>query len=478
MTTRESTGVPLCVDLDGTLIRTDLLLESFLAHLKIKPWVIFLLPLWIVRGKAYLKERIAREVEIDTTVLPYCTTLLTDLRHARANGQLLVLATASHEKYAKGISDHLGLFHDVMATSGSLNLAGSGKAERLTERFGKGGFDYVGNSTADLKIWPQARQVIVVNPEFGVLGMVRKLFPSARVIEDRKPILRTLVRALRLHQWLKNILVFVPLVAAHKIGDVSALIEVIAAFLAFGFCASSVYVVNDLLDLESDRHHPRKRKRPFASGELSILTGIVLVPLLLGTAIAISLLWLPGNFLIGLGTYYAVTTIYSFWAKNRVVVDVLFLAGLYTMRILAGAAAIAVLPSFWLLAFSMFIFLSLALVKRYSELLSVLKAGQGKARGRGYFVEDLPVLQSLGASSGFLAVLVLALYINSPEVHAQYANPMALWSLCPMLLFWISRVWFKTQRGEIHEDPVVFAAKDMVSLLVALICGVALVVAA
>ena len=467
-------NVPLCVDLDGSLIRTDLLLESFLALFKNKPWVIFLVPFWVFKGKAYLKERISREIDLDASVLPYCESLVTLLRQEHEKGRKLVLATASHEKYALGVAKHLGFFDEVIATSESSNLSGTGKANRLIERFGKNGFDYIGNAKVDLKIWPFAKQVIVVNPEFGVERIVRRAFPSSQILEDRKPFFKTFFRALRIHQWLKNVLVFVPLIAAHKLSDLGSIIPGLAAFFAFGLCASSVYILNDLLDLESDRHHATKSKRPFASGDIPILTGLFILPVLLGSAIAISLMWLPSYFLLCLGIYYLLTMVYSFWAKNRIVVDVMFLAGLYTMRILSGAAAISVKPSFWILAFSMFIFLSLAMVKRYAELYVVLKSGKDKARGRGYLVDDLPLLQSLGGSSGYLSVLVLALYINSPEVHLLYSRPEVLWALCPMLLFWISRIWFKTHRGEMHDDPIVFAAKDFVSILVFAVSAVIL----
>jgi 4-hydroxybenzoate polyprenyltransferase len=471
MISNHPANIPLCVDLDGSLIKTDLLLESFLALFKNKPWVIFLVPFWVFKGKAYLKERISHEIDLDVSVLPYCGSLVTLLRQEHESGRTLVLATASHEKYALGVAKYLGLFDEVIATSKSSNLSGFGKAEKLIMRFGKVGFDYVGNAKIDLKIWCHARHVIVVNPELGVERIVRKSFPSAQFIKDRKPILSALFKTLRIHQWLKNTLVFVPLIAAHKIGEFGSLMSGLAAFFAFGLCASSVYILNDLLDLESDRHHATKSKRPFASGAISIMTGLWLLPVLLGISIAISLMWLPGYFLICLGIYYVLTTIYSFWAKNRIVLDVMFLAGLYTMRILSGAAAIGIIPSFWILAFSMFIFLSLALVKRYAELFLVLKSGKDKAKGRGYIVDDLPLLQSLGGASGYLSVLVLALYINSPEVHLLYSHPEGLWGLCPMLLFWISRIWFKTHRGEMHDDPIVFASKDFVSILVLIVCA-------
>jgi len=465
---------PLCVDLDGTLVRTDLLVEGFFGLLRKRPWALLLVPLWLLRGKAYLKERIAREVDVDAALLPYHKGLLAHLREFHVSGRRLVLATASHRKYAEKVAAHLRIFDEVLATEGGYNLSGAAKRAVLVERFGRRGFDYAGNGRPDLAIWSDAAEAVVVNAERGVRAKVERIGIPALFIDDRRATAVSLVTALRLHQWLKNLLIFVPLAAAHKTVDVQLGLQAVIAFLAFGVTASSVYVLNDLLDLEADRRHPRKRNRAFASGNLPLSHGIALIPLLLAVGVAASVAFLPHSFVIALVGYYILTLTYSLWAKSQVMVDVLFLAGLYTIRLLAGAAAVSVTPSFWLLAFSMFLFLSLALVKRYSELVVMLREGLENAAGRGYKVEDLPVLQSLGAASGYLSVLVLALYINSPDVHTLYAWPVALWALCPLLLFWISRVWMKAHRGEMHDDPVVFAARDRVSLLVGLAAAVAL----
>jgi 4-hydroxybenzoate polyprenyltransferase/phosphoserine phosphatase len=472
-----SSARPICVDLDGTLVRTDLLVESFFALLRRKPWALVFVLLWLARGKAYCKDRIAREVDMDVALLPYHEGLLACLRELRASGRTLILATASHRKYADKVAAHLRIFDEVLATEDGCNLSGLAKQAALVERFGRRGFDYAGNARPDLAVWSAAAEAVLVNPEIGVKAKLERIGIPTRVLDDRNSTALSLARSLRLHQWLKNLLLLVPLVAAHETGDLRLLLQAALAFLAFGFTASSVYVLNDLLDLEADRRHPRKRGRPFASGQLPIGYGIALIPILLILAAAISFAFLPDHFLLALVGYYVLTIAYSLWAKTRVMVDVLFLAGLYTVRILAGAAAVSVMLSFWLLAFSMFLFLSLALVKRYSELVVMIKERVEKVAGRGYKVEDLPLLQSLGAASGYLSVLVLALYINSPDVHPLYARPIALWALCPLLLFWISRVWMKTHRGEMHDDPVVFAARDRVSLTVGLMGAVALLIA-
>jgi 4-hydroxybenzoate polyprenyltransferase len=277
--------------------------------------------------------------------------------------------------------------------------------------------------------------------------------------------LRAAIRALRPHQWVKNALIVVPLLAAHGSRDAHSVMAVVLAAVAFCACASSVYILNDLLDLEADRAHQRKRKRPFASGDLSIAAGLALFPVLLALGVVISLL-LPVKFQLVFAGYYALTCAYSFGLKGRAIVDAMALAGLYTIRVIAGAAAASVPLSFWLLLFSVFLFLSLAFVKRYAEL-DALRRRQGlRAAGRGYHVEDLAVLQSLGSAAGYMSVLVLALYINSPEVTALYARPKMIWLLCVLVLYWISRVWMKAQRGEMHDDPVVFALKDRPSLAV------------
>ncbi|MGE3546059.1 MAG: UbiA family prenyltransferase, partial [Kofleriaceae bacterium] len=328
-------------------------------------------------------------------------------------------------------------------------------------------FDYAGNEAADLPIWERARRSICVDTPASVVRVVRGYSGDVEELpRERELRLRTLAKAVRVHQWLKNFLLFVPIAAAHRVSDIKADAHVLIAFAAFSLCASSVYVLNDLTDLRADRLHPRKRKRPFAAGDLDLKTGMLMIPLLLGSSVALSLAFLPLPFFAVLVSYYVGSMAYNFAAKERVIWDVILLAGLYVLRVIAGAAAVPVPISFWLLAFSLFIFLSLALTKRYSEMSTMLKAGRSIATGRGYRTDDMPLIRSMGVVSGYLAVLVMALYINSPEIHALYARPGALWGICPLLLFWISRLWLKTHRGEMHDDPVVFAVRDPMSLAV------------
>ena len=462
-------AAPLCVDLDGTLLRSDLLYESLLALLRTRPWLALALPFWLLRGKAYLKRRLAEASGLDVADLPYDERVLALLRATPARPR--VLCTASDLRLAEAVARHTGLFEEVLASDGARNLAGARKAQVLVERFAERGFDYAGNGTVDLHVWKRARRAWVVNAP---VALARSAAGHCEVEHHlHAPAApRGWLRALRLHQWLKNLLVFLPLLASHRFLEAGAVLAALGAFLAFGLCASGVYLLNDLLDLPSDRRHPRKRSRPFAAGELPLLHGLLAAPLLTVAAFALAFAVSPW-FAAALGAYFAATLAYSFWLKRVVMVDVVLLAGLYTVRIIAGAAAIGVALSFWLLAFSMFLFLSLAMLKRYTELQAMLGEGRSGASGRGYAVEDLPLLQSLGASAGYCAVLVLALYINSPESLALYARPQVLWLICPLLLYWMSRVWVVAHRGGMHDDPVVFAARDRVSQVVVGLCAAA-----
>ncbi|MDG4552195.1 MAG: UbiA family prenyltransferase [Candidatus Contendobacter sp.] len=467
-------SIPLCVDLDGTLLNSDLLLEAAFAQFKQAPLSVRHWPRWLAQGKARLKAEIAARVEPDIATLPYNRELLAFLHEQKAAGRPLVLVTASHRKFADPIAAHLGLFGEVLATDGDHNLAGPRKAETLVERYGEGGFDYAGNAALDLAVWGHARRALVVNAKPQLADQARAVCEVERVFAPDTASWRSWSRALRLHQWLKNVLIFVPLVAGHVWNQPDTLLLALLAFLSFGLCASSVYLLNDLLDLSADRRHPRKCRRPFAAGQLPIGQGTAAIPLLLIAAFGLSLPINPPWFSAVLATYYLFTLAYSLRLKRTLMLDVVVLAGLYTLRIIAGAAAANIEPSFWLLAFSMFLFLSLALVKRYAELWTLREQGDLNASGRGYHVDDLALLQNLGGAAGYLAVLVLALYINSETSRALYGQPMVIWLLCPVLLYWISRVWLITHRGEMHDDPIIFALTDTHSRYVLLACALIL----
>lgn len=456
--------VPLVVDLDGTLVRTDTLHESTLLLLRGAPQRALHLPLWLARGRARMKREIAQRVELDVAGMPFHDELVAWIGTERARGRRVVLATAADEKVAHAVAAHLGLFDEVIASDGTVNRSAHRKAALLVEKFGERGFDYAGNSRDDLPVWERARHAIVVSAPASVQRAAAQRAPVERAFGGLRAGARAWLKALRLHQWMKNLLLFLPLLGAHQIFDPALVTKAIVAFFAFGFCASSVYVVNDLMDLEADRHHPRKRLRPFAAGALSPLAGVAVAGLLLVAALAIAYAVAP-LFLAWLLAYFAVTVAYTFALKRKEIVDALSLAALYTLRIIAGGAAVGIAASFWLLAFSLFLFLSLAFVKRYSELLVMLEQGRDEAKGRGYRADDLPLIQTLGVVSGFAAVLVLALYINGESVLALYQRPEVMWLTVPILLYWITRVWIKTHRGLMHDDPVLFALKDRVSIL-------------
>lgn len=450
---------PLCVDLDGTLVKTDILLESFFALIKHNFLYAFLVPLWLIRGKANLKQQIALRVDLDVKWLPYHQPFLDYLKDQHQRGRRLFLATASNGKFARKIGDYLGIFEGILASDDGTNIAGNTKLLRMQERFGEKGFDYAGNSRVDMQIWPHARRAILVTRLRRLHAAAAKSCAVERLFDDGPQRFGTYLRAMRLHQWAKNFLVFVPILTAHDFYSLSHLLRGALAFFVFGLCASSVYLLNDLLDLASDRQHPRKRERPLAAGTLPLLHATLLIPVLLIASLALAL-WLGPQFLMVLTLYYGLTLAYSLHLKSIVLIDVFVLSTLYTLRVIAGTVVIEVVPSSWLLCFSMFVFLSLAMVKRCSELTTMKKLEMEGLHGKDYHVSDMNCLYMMGTTSGYLSVLVLALFINSPEVAVHYEHREVLALLCPLILYWISRVWLKAGRGEMHDDPLVFTVKD------------------
>ena len=458
-------SVPLCVDMDGTLIRTDVLWESVVLLLKRRPHCLLALPFWFLRGRAHLKRQVARRVELDPATLPYHRELLEFLRTEQTQGRKLILVTASDDAPAKQVAAHVGLFSEVMGSNGALNLRGADKGRVLAERFGKRGFDYAGNSSVDLPVWAEARHALVVNADDHLPDRARKVSEVSRVFHPHPPVIAAALKALRPHQWIKNLIIFVPLVTSHQLFDLPKLTSAILAFVAFSLCASGVYVLNDLLDLEADRQHGSKQYRALASGQLPLSAGLLMVPAALVLS-AITACFLPGDLALCWALYFLLTTSYSFSLKQIALLDVFVLAALYTIRLIAGHESTGVVYSFWLLAFSMFIFLSLALLKRFTELATLRQQNRSGSRGRGYVAGDLELVAMLGITSGFLSVLVMALYVNSDDVKILYRLPVLLLLVCPLLLFWISRCWLLAYRGRMHDDPIVFALRDGVSYLI------------
>jgi len=447
--------------------------ESALWVLRDKPWDVLRIPVWLMNGKAALKRELADRAVFQASSLPYNQTLITWLEQQRAAGRTLILCTASDHTFAEAIAEHLGVFDEVMASNGQLNLAGRNKATALAQRFGEGGFDYVGNSSADLAVWELSRRAIVVNASEDILRKAGQRCQVAHVFPRPKLGLRAFSRVLRVHQWMKNLLLFIPLMAGHAFTDIEPWLALVLAFVSFSLCASTVYIANDLLDLESDRQHPRKRARPFASGLVPAWMGVLLAPVLLLTSLVFGA-QVGGDFLPWLLFYFAVTCAYSWGLKRLVLIDCLTLAMLYTLRIVAGAAAAGITLSFWLLAFSVFLFLSLAFVKRYAELQVQILAGKQKAHGRGYLTSDAPLVQMLGIAAGYAAVVVLSLYLNSDSVLALYRDPEIVWGAVAVILFWVSWIWMQAHRGHMHDDPLVFAVKDRSSLVAGMVFGLVL----
>ncbi len=461
----------LVVDLDGTLIRTDMLYETFWAALS-NHWlnvaaVLRALP----RGRAALKRTLARLGPLDVASLPFNEEVLDYVRRWRDQGGRTALVSATDHRLVERISEHVGLFDDAYGSDGTVNLKGPRKAAFLSARF-PGGFVYMGDSGSDYAIWERAKQAVTVDVPGLLRSRVDALAIASEHLTTRGSLVSAFWRALRPHQWLKNTLVFLPLLAAHQFDSVS-IGKAVLAFVAYSLVASSVYLLNDLLDLAADRAHPRKRARPFASGALPLAWGTALVPGLLLAGSLVSLLLGPA-FLAIMAIYYVLTTVYSFVLKRLLIIDICALAALYTLRIVAGGFATDVYLSVWLLAFSIFFFFSLAAMKRQTELVSSVEEGEGKAYGRGYITGDLPLVTNMAVGSGYVSVLVMALYLNSPAVRQLYFETAPLWGICLVLLFWLSRMVMLAHRGQMQDDPVVFAAQDKVSMLCAgLIFGLA-----
>jgi len=446
------------VDLDGTLTPTDTLVESLIKVLKQSPLNLLHFPLWLLKGRAGFKEAIASHAGVNAEYLPYHEPLLDYLREEKAKGRQIVLATAAHQSIADGVSKHLGLFDKVLATQAGFNLKGKAKLQAIQESVGEV-FVYAGDSQADLLIWRAAKAAILVGVAPHTAEAVRRDVPIERDFPRESVDLAIWIRALRVHQWMKNLLLFVPLLTAFSFLEIGKLATMTVAFLSYSFAASATYIVNDLWDLENDRLHPRKCMRPFAIARLPLLHGLSVA----GGALALALIMafaVSNGFVFMIVLYLVLTSAYSWALKEYVLIDVLMLSLLYTLRILAGSVAAGIATSSWLLAFSVFMFLSLALVKRCAELVSLEKSGTVITRGRDYRVSDLLVLWPLGVGAALSAVVVFGLFISAPETQERYATPQLLWLVAIGMIYWLGRLWVMTSRGEMHDDPVVYAIKD------------------
>lgn len=468
----EPADLPLVVDLDGTLIYSDLLWECLLLFLKKHPLQAWRLPLWLLQGKAAFKARLAAAIEVDPATLLYDQALLVEIRAQREQGRPTILATGSHRRVADAVASHLQLFDEVHATDGVRNLTSHDKASELVRCYGTKGFDYVGNARVDIPVWHHCRVAYSVARKPFHLGEGRS---TEQIGDARTRWGKPLLKAMRPRQWLKNLLVFVPMLAGHAV-NATAFLQSLMAFVAFSLCASSAYLLNDALDAHDDRLHPTKRLRPIAAGTLPLPVAIGSSMLLAFLALALSAAY--DVLLLGaVAVYFLATLSYSMYLKRLMMFDIVALAMLYSMRILGGSAATHIEPSFWLLGFSFFVFLSLASLKRHSELVNLSRAGKGQTRGRGYNVDDRTPIGMIGVNSALMSVVVLMVYFNSASVVLLYKTPVILLGLVPLLVLWLGRLWMLSFRGEVNEDPVYYVSKDPISLVVGAGCVVLAVLA-
>ncbi len=477
-TIEESTGVasrrPLCVDLDGTLVKSDTLIDSLLLLVRTHPVRALSAPLWLRGGKAALKARVSSHVQLDAAHLPYNRALLNYLTEQHAEGRKLYLTTGADTTLAHRIAQHLGIFEEVLASDGTTNLTGNNKLDSLRRRFPAEGFDYVGNATPDVPLLQHAGEAMLANPSLPLQAKLKaRRISVSRQFNDRGKTLKIFLKAIRLHQWAKNVLIFVPMILAHAL-HLPLVVDALVAFFCFSLCASATYIVNDLLDIEADRRHHKKRYRPFASGDLPVAVGIGIIAVFMALAFA-GAMFLPRAFLVWMLVYLATTLSYSLYLKRVVLIDVILLSGLYTLRLLAGGAATNVEISPWLAAFSVFLFLSLAMVKRFAELQNIRAQGNTLSNGRGYLLADIEQIRSFGTASAYASVVVFAFYIYGSGTSGLYRHPSRMWLMTPLMILWLSRVWLLASRGELDEDPVIFAVTDRMSLLIGL--GIALIAA-
>lgn len=458
----------LVVDLDGTLIYTDVFYEALLKVIFSNPFVIFKLFKLLLRGKAVLKDYVFSCAAISASNLPYNSKVLDFISNRRSEGDHIVLCTASNVRIAKSVADHLQLFDEVIASDFNFNVSGKNKRDVLVSKYGSGNFDYIGNAKVDLHVWPLCRNAYVVRPEYGVLNNAKNNSINLTVIDDDITLNpKKIIKLIRLHQWLKNTLIFLPvLTSLDYVYNDSTLLILFVAFFSFGFCASSVYVLNDLVDIDNDRNHLTKKFRPIASGHVSLPQALIIFLLLFSLAFCVAS-FLPGGFIKILTLYFLITLAYSFILKRVFLADCFILSILYTIRIISGAIVLNLNLTFWLILFSFTFFLSLAFVKRASELYVIRGTNNTPVKGRGYNSDDYVLLQIIGVASGSLSVFLFALYLNTSKVVETYANHEFSILAVPVLLFWVFWIWFSAQRGRMHDDPVIFAVKDWVSIL----CG-------
>ena len=456
------TDIPLCVDLDNTLVRTNTLAETIVGCVRQNPAWIFLVPFWALRGQAYLWSTMVAKFRPSASTLPYSEPVLDLIRREAAAGRTVLLVTGAHERMAQDVASHVGLFHEVFATNGSEHLVGSSKAGMLTARFGVKGFDYIGDSMNDMAAFRNCRQAYVASSSARLDHQLKRASITAVFLRPEVPPKRWLglLKAVRPKQWVKNVLVFVPVLLGHRFTDLGAVLNSTFTFGLLCLASSAVYLLNDVVDMEADRQHHTKQRRPFASGTLSVQTGVMVALVLAVLAVGLGWLVTPAVSMV-LAFYLAGTMLYSVWLKRLLIIDMVMLASFYVLRVYLGSAATGIHISSWTALFCLFIFSGLAAVKRYAELYNRAAQSSNTSNRRAYLPEDAAPLLAIGTSSFVGAIIALGLYLGSPDVRGLYHRPDLLWLVCPIMLGWTGRLWILGHRGELRdEDPVAFALRD------------------
>ena len=467
---------PIVVDLDGTLIKTDLLHEGILNLIRKNFIFIFLIPVWILKGRFYLKSEIFKRVKIKFDSLPYHEDLIEYLKEQKLNGRKIVLATASLKEQALDINTYLNnLFSDVYGSDNGVNLKSKKKRDFLVDLYGEKQFDYIGNSKSDIPIFDKCDRAIAVNASKSVISKVKKTHSDIKIFKSANK-LKQFIKAIRVYQWVKNSLVMVPVITSQNWGNFERVEISIITIICFSLIASGGYLLNDLMDVESDRRHHRKKNRPIASGNISVITALIAMFFMIATGFSVSLLYDISTFLTLL-LYFVLSTAYSFALKRIVLIDLFILAMLYTLRIIAGGIATHISLSFWLLGFSVFVFFSLAVMKRSAEIIAKGEnSTANKIAGRGYFTEDLNFLNQIGIASGYMGIVVFALYINSEDVTLLYHSPQFLWLGCLLLMFWVNYLWYSTHKKRMTDDPIIFSLKNKVSIATLILIAISILI--
>lgn len=457
--------MPLVVDMDGTVLRTDTLFESIADLLRLYPlWTLFQM-LCLPFAIAKVKARIQSRADIDIPTLPINTDVLDYCEAERAKGREVWLVSAADQAMVEEVARHLGVFDKAIGSDGKRNNKGGAKARLLEETF-PDGFEYIGDSPADMPIWRRAKRASVVGGGKSRTDAIRKSgVEIGKVFERPKRRLRAWRKAMRIHQWAKNALIFVAPLLAMDFADPTPLIACAIAFPLIGLLASGTYIFNDLLDLKADRAHHSKCKRPFADGQIKLWQGFVAAPLLIFTGLLGGVL-LSVPFAITLVIYLVVTLAYSFYIKRFPLLDAATLGLLFTIRLIMGGALAGIALTQWLIVFSMFLFVSLSLAKRHVEIYRKAAAGHATVKSRGYRAEDQTITLGFGLATATATPIILVLYIlESAWPSGAYSAPGALWAAPVILSLWLMRVWLLANRGELDDDPVVFAIKDPMSLI-------------